>query len=162
MQRCIIWYLDHDIARIPDLTQIPLHCVAEIDRNVEFANPLLDFAPVRILMEKTLGISAKRSLPHYTRGRFDRWFEKRRLEGTAYVLAETGRPAAARLALAVATLLRDAPQRAHEIPFVAALVGAGIPGLFARSEAPREGALVLTPEEVLKARRSSHPGHTRG
>ena len=86
----------------------------------------------------------------------------RRLEGTAYVLAETGRPAAARLALAVATLLRDAPQRAHEIPFVAALVGAGIPGLFARSEAPREGALVLTPEEVLKARRSSRPGHTRG
>jgi len=66
------------------------------------------------------------------------------------------------LALAVATLLRDAPQRAHEIPFVAALVGAGIPGLFARSEAPREGALVLTPAEVLKARRSSHPGHTRG
>src|SRR5256886_2458191 len=86
----------------------------------------------------------------------------RRLEGTAYVLAETGRPAAARLALAVATLLRDAPQRAHEIPFVAALVGAGIPGLFARSEAPREGAIVLTPEEVLKARRSSRPGHTRG
>jgi len=86
----------------------------------------------------------------------------RRLEGTAYVLAETGRPAAARLALAVATLLRDAPERAHEIPFVAALVGAGIPGLFARSEAPREGALVLTPEEVLKARRSSRPGHTRG
>ena len=27
-------------------------------------------------MEKTLGISAKRSLPHYTRERFDRWFEK--------------------------------------------------------------------------------------
>ncbi len=38
------------------------------------ANPTLDFAPVRALMEKTLGISAKRSLPHYTRERFDRWF----------------------------------------------------------------------------------------
>jgi FAD/FMN-containing dehydrogenase/Fe-S oxidoreductase len=38
------------------------------------ANPTLDLAPVRALMEKTLGISAKRSLPHYTRQRFDRWF----------------------------------------------------------------------------------------
>ncbi|MEY2543324.1 MAG: hypothetical protein QOE81_785, partial [Verrucomicrobiota bacterium] len=38
------------------------------------ANPALDFAPMRALMEKTLGISAKRSLPHYTRERFDRWF----------------------------------------------------------------------------------------
>jgi FAD/FMN-containing dehydrogenase/Fe-S oxidoreductase len=38
------------------------------------ANPTLDLAPVRIFMEKTLGISAKRSLPHYTRERFDRWF----------------------------------------------------------------------------------------
>jgi Fe-S oxidoreductase len=28
-------------------------------------------------MEKTLGISAKRSLPHYAQERFDRWFEKR-------------------------------------------------------------------------------------
>src|ERR1700719_2108225 len=38
------------------------------------ANPTLDLAPVRALMEKTLGISGKRSLPHYTRNRFDRWF----------------------------------------------------------------------------------------
>src|SRR5205085_1849565 len=38
------------------------------------ANPTLDLAPVRIFMEKTLGISSKRSLPHYTRERFDRWF----------------------------------------------------------------------------------------
>src|SRR5439155_16199037 len=28
-------------------------------------------------MEKALGISAKRSLPHYASKRFDRWFEKR-------------------------------------------------------------------------------------
>jgi len=47
------------------------------------ANPVLDFAPMRILMEKTLGISAKRSLPHYTRERFDRWFEKRRGDRTS-------------------------------------------------------------------------------
>jgi Fe-S oxidoreductase len=40
------------------------------------ANATLDFAPLRGFMEKTLGISARRSLPHYTRERFDLWFEK--------------------------------------------------------------------------------------
>jgi len=87
----------------------------------------------------------------------------RRLAGTAYVLAETGRSGSARLALAVAAVLRDAPARAHEIPFVAALVGAGVAGLLGSPEsaAEREGALVLTPEEILRARRSSRPGHTR-
>src|SRR5216684_7152892 len=39
-----------------------------------FANSILDHAPMRGFMEKTLGISAKRSLPHYTGKRFDRWF----------------------------------------------------------------------------------------
>src|SRR5205807_7751565 len=38
------------------------------------ANTLVDFTRVRAFMEKTLGISAKRSLPHYTRDRFDKWF----------------------------------------------------------------------------------------
>jgi Fe-S oxidoreductase len=42
-----------------------------------FANAIVDLAPVRTIMEKTLGISAKRSLPHYASERFDRWFEKR-------------------------------------------------------------------------------------
>ena len=42
------------------------------------ANPLLDFAPVRGLMATTLGISAKRSLPRYTRERFDHWIATRR------------------------------------------------------------------------------------
>src|SRR4029077_8001861 len=42
-----------------------------------FANAIVDLAAVRALMEKTLGISPKRSLPHYTRERFDRWFEER-------------------------------------------------------------------------------------
>jgi len=41
-----------------------------------FANAIVDLAPVRAIMEKTLGISAKRSLPHYTSERFDRWFAK--------------------------------------------------------------------------------------
>ena len=41
------------------------------------ANRLLDFKPVRIAMEKTIGISAQRSLPHYAGERFDRWFANR-------------------------------------------------------------------------------------
>jgi len=40
------------------------------------ANAIVDLAPMRGLMEKTLGISAKRSLPHYASERFDRWFKK--------------------------------------------------------------------------------------
>jgi Fe-S oxidoreductase len=40
------------------------------------ANPILDFKPVRLAMEKTIGISARRSLPHYARERFDKWFAK--------------------------------------------------------------------------------------
>jgi FAD/FMN-containing dehydrogenase/Fe-S oxidoreductase len=40
------------------------------------ANPILDFKPLRGLMETALGISAKRSLPHYANQRFDRWFAK--------------------------------------------------------------------------------------
>ena len=40
------------------------------------ANRILDFKPLRALMETALGISAKRSLPHYARERFDKWFEK--------------------------------------------------------------------------------------
>jgi len=41
------------------------------------ADAILDFKPLRALMETTLGISAKRSLPHYASQRFDRWFAKR-------------------------------------------------------------------------------------
>jgi len=40
------------------------------------ANPILDFKPWRALMETALGISAKRSLPHYANERFDKWFAK--------------------------------------------------------------------------------------
>jgi len=39
-------------------------------------NAIVDLAPLRGVMEKTLGISAKRSLPHYAHERFDRWFAK--------------------------------------------------------------------------------------
>ena len=41
------------------------------------ANAIVDLPRVRSFMEKTLGISTKRSLPHYTRKRFDRWFAKK-------------------------------------------------------------------------------------
>ena len=40
-------------------------------------NAIVDLAPLRALMEKAIGLSAKRSLPHYTSERFDRWFERR-------------------------------------------------------------------------------------
>jgi FAD/FMN-containing dehydrogenase/Fe-S oxidoreductase len=40
-------------------------------------NSILDFKPLRALMETAVGISAKRSLPHYARERFDKWFAKR-------------------------------------------------------------------------------------
>src|SRR5262249_1356184 len=45
------------------------------------ANPLLDFKPFRAFMESALGISAKRSLPHYARQRFDKWFAKHAVAG---------------------------------------------------------------------------------
>jgi Fe-S oxidoreductase len=48
-----------------------------------FTNVVVDLWPVRTLMEKTLGISAKRSLPHYARQRFDHWFGKR-MVGTSH------------------------------------------------------------------------------
>jgi len=40
------------------------------------ANASLNFRPLRALMEKTLGLSARRSLPHYANERFDRWFAR--------------------------------------------------------------------------------------
>ena len=39
-------------------------------------NRFLDSQPVRIAMEKTIGISGRRSLPHYANERFDKWFAK--------------------------------------------------------------------------------------
>jgi FAD/FMN-containing dehydrogenase/Fe-S oxidoreductase len=45
------------------------------------ANAVVDLAPARAIMEKTLGISAKRSLPRYASERFDRWFATRSSNG---------------------------------------------------------------------------------
>jgi len=47
------------------------------------ANAIVDFKPLRAIMERTLGLSAKRSLPHYASERFDHWFAKRTTEGRA-------------------------------------------------------------------------------
>jgi Fe-S oxidoreductase len=44
-------------------------------------NRLLGFKAMRIAMEKTIGISARRSLPHYASERFDKWFSKRTVAG---------------------------------------------------------------------------------
>jgi FAD/FMN-containing dehydrogenase/Fe-S oxidoreductase len=43
----------------------------------KLTNRLLGFRAARIAMEKTIGISARRSLPHYATERFDKWFAKR-------------------------------------------------------------------------------------
>ena len=90
----------------------------------------------------------------------------RRLEGTAYVLAETGRAAAARAALAIAVLLRERPAEGYETPFVSGAVERALGTLLsvdvARQTEERRSALVATPGEVLRARESSRRGHTRG
>jgi Fe-S oxidoreductase len=41
----------------------------------------LNFQPLRALMEKTLGLAAKRSLPHYANERFDCWISKHAVAG---------------------------------------------------------------------------------
>ncbi len=43
------------------------------------ANAALDSPIIRRLMRKTLGLTDKRPLPHYTRQRFDHWFARRGL-----------------------------------------------------------------------------------
>ena len=48
-----------------------------------FANTIVDLAPMRVLLERALGIAAKRSLPHYASERFDRWFARRSVAGVA-------------------------------------------------------------------------------
>ena len=88
----------------------------------------------------------------------------RRLEGMAYVFAETGRPVRARQALAVAHWLRERP--AADVPFVTALTEHGLGSLFAadtaRREDQRRGALVVTPGQALRDRSPSRPGRIRG
>jgi hypothetical protein len=90
----------------------------------------------------------------------------RRLAGTAYVLAETGRREPARRALAVAAVLRARPDAVATVPFAVAYVERALAGLLQRAEGARaeerREALVVTPGEYLRDRSSSRPPHTRG
>ena len=47
------------------------------------ANRILNYRPIRVAMEKTLGLSARRSLPQYASERFDKWFVKYAVAGGA-------------------------------------------------------------------------------
>jgi len=40
------------------------------------ANWILNYKPFRVAMEKTIGLSTRRSMPHYAEERFDLWFVK--------------------------------------------------------------------------------------
>jgi FAD/FMN-containing dehydrogenase/Fe-S oxidoreductase len=45
------------------------------------ANALLPLKPVRWLLERTVGVDSRRTLPRYAGERFERWFERRRGAG---------------------------------------------------------------------------------
>src|SRR5437899_893565 len=47
----------------------------------KLANRVLGSRVARVVMEKTIGLSARRSLPHYANQRFDKWFEKHAVAG---------------------------------------------------------------------------------
>lgn len=89
----------------------------------------------------------------------------RRLLGTAYVFAETGRLLPASIALAVAHTLDTAPTTTA-LPLTTHLIHRALGTLLASQEqtqqAERQESLVLTPSEALKASAPSRPRHTRG
>jgi hypothetical protein len=88
----------------------------------------------------------------------------RRLEGTAYVLAGTGRVSQARQALAVAEAVR-AGASADQVPYLRLLVQQAMGAVYAaetsRRTEERRGSLVITPGEALRDSPSSRPGRTR-
>lgn len=89
----------------------------------------------------------------------------RRLRGTAYVLAETGRPAAARTVLAVATLLERGATGARDVPLLTALTHQGLGRLAAaraaRRERAREDSLIVAPGDALTDRSPGRRPRTR-
>ena len=54
-------------------------------------NRLLGFKAARIAMEKAIGISARRSLPHYASERFDKWFSRHRKASVSDATNKEGR-----------------------------------------------------------------------
>ena len=103
-------------------------------------------------------------LARATQGLYPPAVTARRLEATAFVLAETGRLEAARRALAVAAALRSHP--IAEVPLLQALALQGLGTQLAAAEAERReersGALVLTPGELATAQSPSRPPRSRG
>jgi hypothetical protein len=89
----------------------------------------------------------------------------RRLRATAYVFGETARPAAARMALAVAAALEHDPSGTRDIPLLTALTHQGLGRLAAaratERQKTRERSLVVTPGEVLRDRSGARPPRTR-
>jgi len=89
----------------------------------------------------------------------------RRLRGTAYVFAETGRLDAARTALAVADAVAQDPAGTRDIPVLSVLAHQGLGRLAAARAAERrqarQGSLVVTPGEALTDRSAGRPTRTR-
>jgi hypothetical protein len=89
----------------------------------------------------------------------------RRLDATAFVLAETGRTDAARCALAVAAALRAGTSPA-DVGLVQALtqraLGTQLAAIEAERREDRAGALVLTPAELATRKSPSRPPRARG
>jgi len=89
----------------------------------------------------------------------------RRLRGTAYVFAETGRLDAARTALAVADAVAQDPAGTRDIPVLSVLAHQGLGRLAASRAAERrqarQGSLVVTPGEALTDRSAGRPTRTR-
>ncbi|MGA7274105.1 MAG: FAD-linked oxidase C-terminal domain-containing protein, partial [Candidatus Udaeobacter sp.] len=103
------------------------------------ANAILDFKPLRALMETALGISAKRSLPHYARHRFDKWFAQR--------------PGSAGASPAGSRASRDTPSsaiRAHSSQHGTPIFGEAPKTADAASALPRRGKVILWDDTFMR------------
>jgi hypothetical protein len=127
------------------------------------AGPILD--EIRVIRESPLVVSKPQQedrlrdvLSRAARSLYPPALMARRLDATAFVLAETGRLEAARRALAVAATLRADPDA--DVPLLQTLAVQGLGAQLAAAEAERRderaGALVLTPGEIATAKSPSH------
>ena len=103
------------------------------------ANTILGFKPMRALMETALGISAKRSLPHYARHRFDKWFAQR--------------PGSAGASPAVSRASRDTPSsaiRAHSSQHDVSVFGEAPKTAVEAPALPRRGKVILWDDTFVR------------
>lgn len=104
-------------------------------------------------------------LARATEALYPRAVVARRLRGTAYVLAETARPEAARLALAVATVLERDAGATRDVPLLTTLAHQGLGRLAAaraaRRERARKESLIVAPGEALTGRSPDRLPRTR-